>query len=183
MRIAIPDIMTAQKSSNTEEEDLKFQKKEWVFQRVVWMIMLVIVVLAVIGVFGNGPIAKAEAGNPQDLLHIKYDRIVRERAQTGSLVTINLNRSAILRQTGDTLIHLWISQDWVHSMGLTSTTPYPARTSLNDSAIVFSFVAPYDSKSIKILFNWKPVEVGLQHGYIGLLLHPNIYELSTFVLP
>lgn len=183
MRIAIPDIMTAQKSSSTEEEDLQFQKKEWVFQRVVWMIMLVIVVLAIIGVFGNGPIARAEAGGTQEILHIKYDRIVRERSRTETLVTINLNRSEVLRQTGDTLIHLWISQDLVHSMGLTTTTPYPVRTSLNDTAIVFSFITPYDSRSIKILFDWKPVDIGMQHGYIGLLSHPDVYAIRTLVLP
>jgi hypothetical protein len=34
------------------EEHLDFQRKQWVFQRVAWFVMLAVVVLGLLGLFG-----------------------------------------------------------------------------------------------------------------------------------
>jgi hypothetical protein len=45
----------------TVGEDLQFQRKWWVFERVIWILFSLILVLDIAGVFGRGPVAKAEA--------------------------------------------------------------------------------------------------------------------------
>ena len=57
-----PVTQSAPRVSNEIEvgEDLKFQRKWWRFENFAWILFTLIIVLDVAGLFGRGPIAKAE---------------------------------------------------------------------------------------------------------------------------
>ena len=58
-------------------EDLDFQRKWWRFENAVWVIFTLIIVLDLCGVFGRGPIAKAERHSADGSIDVKYERIER----------------------------------------------------------------------------------------------------------
>ena len=64
-------------------EDLDFQRKWWRFEKIVWVLFLIIVLLDIAGVFGRGPVAKAHARTSRGLMTIDYQRI--ERFSTPSI--------------------------------------------------------------------------------------------------
>ncbi len=82
-------------------EDLDFQRKWWRFENAAWVIFTLIIVLDLCGLFGRGPIAKAERRSADGSIDVKYERI--ERTDSPSILTVQFAQSAI--QNGK--IHLY----------------------------------------------------------------------------
>ena len=59
------------------DQDLDFQKKEWRLQRIGWGIMALLIVAALLGLTGSGPLARATSGDAGALLQVEYSRFVR----------------------------------------------------------------------------------------------------------
>lgn len=70
-------------------EDLNFQRKWWVFERLVWVFFLLILVADFLGVFGRGWAAKAEMSNAGHTLTVDYERVMR--GGTPSTMTLHLS--------------------------------------------------------------------------------------------
>ena len=88
-------------------EDLDFQRKWWRFENAAWVIFTLIIVLDLAGLFGRGPIAKAERRSADGTIDVKYERI--ERTDSPSILTVQFAQSAI--QNGK--IHLYVSNSLV----------------------------------------------------------------------
>ena len=74
-------------------EDLDFQRKWWRFENAAWVVFTLIIVLDLAGLFGRGPIAKAERHSADGAMDVKYERI--ERTNSPSILTIQFAQSAI----------------------------------------------------------------------------------------
>jgi hypothetical protein len=74
-------------------ENLDFQRKWWRFENVAWAIFTLIVFLDLSGLFGRGPLAKAERRTTDGTIEMKYERI--ERTGSPSIMTIQFGQSAI----------------------------------------------------------------------------------------
>ena len=74
-------------------ENLDFQRKWWRFENVVWVFFTLIILLDLAGLFGRGPIAKAERRSADGTIDVKYERI--ERTDSPSILTIDFGPSAI----------------------------------------------------------------------------------------
>ena len=53
-------------------EDLDFQRKWWRFENAAWVFFTLIIILDLCGLFGRGPIAKAERHTADGTLDVKY---------------------------------------------------------------------------------------------------------------
>ena len=94
-------------------EDLDFQRKWWRFENAAWVFFTLIIILDLCGLFGRGPIAKAERHTADGTLDVKYERI--ERTDSPSILSISFGQSAI--QDGKfafTSATAWLSR-WEHS--------------------------------------------------------------------
>ena len=65
-------------------EDIEFQKKEWNWARLGWVLMLIIALAGLLGLFGQGPLSKstARAGG----IEVEYERcaqFLRDSTETG----------------------------------------------------------------------------------------------------
>ncbi len=58
-------------------EDPEFQRKWWKFERAVWVIFSILVLLDLCGAFGRGPLAKAHKASPDGAMDVTYERIER----------------------------------------------------------------------------------------------------------
>ena len=85
-------------------EDLEFQRKWWRFENAAWMVFTLIIVLDLSGLFGRGPLAKAQRHAADGTIDVKYERI--ERTGSPSIMTIQFGPSAIK----DGRIQLYIRQ-------------------------------------------------------------------------
>ncbi len=67
-------------------EDMRFQRAEWRVQRIGRLLMLAIVIAALAGVFGDGPLATRFHASGDGVLQVEYDRFVRVGASARLLV-------------------------------------------------------------------------------------------------
>ena len=61
------------------EEDLAFQDRSWRAQRVAWVLMSCLLVLAMLGLFGTGPLSSATVGEPGAPIWVEYERFGKFR--------------------------------------------------------------------------------------------------------
>ena len=59
------------------EQDLGFEERAWRVQRVSWFIMFLVIALALIGLFGTGPLSSARTGSSGDEFSANYERFAR----------------------------------------------------------------------------------------------------------
>jgi hypothetical protein len=116
-------------------EDLDFQRKWWRFENAAWVIFTLIIVLDLAGLFGRGPIAKAERRSADGAMDIKYERI--ERTDSPSILTIQFAQSAIK----DGKIQLYVSNSLVKQLGTQRVIPAPQDTVIGEGGLTYTFPA------------------------------------------
>ncbi|MFK3772977.1 hypothetical protein [Pseudomonas sp. NPDC089406] len=64
------------------------QKRVWRFERVGWYVLVIIVLLALAGLFGNGPLSDAEVVSQDGQLKVQYQRLSRSGSTDNLFITI-----------------------------------------------------------------------------------------------
>src|ERR1700761_2289644 len=103
-------------------ENLDFQRKWWRFENMVWIFFTLIIVLDIAGLFGRGPIAKAERRAADGTIDVKYERI--ERTDSPSVLNIRIGPYEIV--VGKSKVN--ISESLVKSLGTQRVIPAPIET-------------------------------------------------------
>jgi hypothetical protein len=116
-------------------EDLEFQRKWWRFENAAWVFFTLIIVLDLSGLFGRGPLAKAERRTADGTIDVKYEYI--ERTDSPSIMTIQFGPSAI----HDGKIHLYIDDSLVKPLGTQRVIPAPQDTLVGDGGLTYTFPA------------------------------------------
>lgn len=155
-------------------EDLPFQRRWWVFERVVWAFFLVIIVCDVAGLFGRGWLAKAKAATPDGSLSIDYERI--ERASTPSTMLLHFG-STVIRQGH---VKVYVSDSVVKGLGAVRIAPQPAISAVGQGGITYTFAATTSPAEAEIQL--EPTEVGRHHFRLQVADQPPI-DASVFVVP
>jgi hypothetical protein len=114
-------------------EDLEFQRKWWRFEKAIWVLFILILVLDLAGVFGRGPVAKAHVITPGGAMIVDYERI--ERFSTPSILTIHFGPSAV----HDGKIQLWVSDTITKSLGNQRIVPQPVTSTIGNGGILYTF--------------------------------------------
>ncbi len=70
------------------ENDHAFQCRMWTIQRYGWVIIALIVITALLGLFGSGPLSTVTVGTSSTALQLRYDRFVRSQAPTNLYITL-----------------------------------------------------------------------------------------------
>jgi hypothetical protein len=136
-------------------EDIEFQRRWWRFEKGVWVIFVLIVLLDLAGAFGRGPLAKAHANSRGGTMVIDYERI--ERFSTPSILTIHFGPSAV--ENGK--IQLWVSDSVVKELGNQRVVPEPAASVIGNGGILYTFDATSLPDSVE--FALQPSHPGVAH--------------------
>ncbi|MDH2184688.1 hypothetical protein N5K35_13325 [Pseudomonas sp. GD03651] len=64
------------------------QKRVWRFERVGWYVLVIIVLLALAGLFGDGPLSDAEVVSQDGRLKVEYQRLSRSGTTDNLFITI-----------------------------------------------------------------------------------------------
>jgi hypothetical protein len=155
-------------------EDLDFQRKWWRFENLVWLIFSVIIVLDLCGLFGRGPLAKAERRAGDGTIDVKYERI--ERTESPSILTIRFGQSAIV----DGKIKLYVSQSLVQGLGTQRVIPAPLASEVGKGGLTYTFLASNPPASVDLAL--QPSSPGVYDFTIGVAGAEPLHA-KVFVVP
>jgi hypothetical protein len=141
-------------------EDLEFQRKWWAFEKLVWTFFGVVLLLALLGVFGRGWLAKAERRSADGGLTLKYDRI--QRTGTPSDLSVIFGPNAI--RNGQ--VRLFVSESVINKLGAQRISPQPAKSTLGDGGVVYTFEA--NGRPATVVFALEPSGPGSFAYRVGL---------------
>ncbi|WAJ39847.1 hypothetical protein OU800_11670 [Pseudomonas sp. GOM7] len=82
-------------------ENMPLQIRGWQIERVGWYGLLLLVALALAGLFSKGPLSDARLASPRGELQVHYQRFMRNGAS--SLLLVRLPRAAALELGGELL--------------------------------------------------------------------------------
>jgi len=136
-------------------EDLDFQERWWKFENVVWSIFAVLLVMDLLGVFGRGVLAKAQASTPDGALLVKYERI--ERTLTPSVMRIDFQPGAA--HAG--VYKLYVSASVIQELGNQRIAPEPQVSAVGDGGYVYTFPALGQPASVSL--SLEPASPGIYH--------------------
>jgi hypothetical protein len=156
-------------------QDIAFHHRLWVVQRVGWIVALLIIALALGGLFGGGPLSDVRAGDAA--LTIEYDRFMRRDSPTE--IRIDAQPSA------ENEIRIAFTRDYIHEMRVDSILPYPQRVETLAGEVLFVFRIAPQARSARITINAMPLHVGSLQGRVRIVGDANApsIPLDQFVWP
>jgi hypothetical protein len=160
--------------SHEIDEDLEFERREWVVQRVAWVICLLILVAGFIGLLGSGPLSQAETSAGP--LTLEYDRFVRKISPT--VFHLRIDSSAAVDQR----IGVWLDQAVVDKFDIAQIIPEPVDAEAGSDRVVYYFGVAESAPISEITFDVQPSEAGMTRSRLGLVDGPEI-DFDQLIYP
>jgi hypothetical protein len=157
---------------NGLNEPLPFQRREWLWQRIGWVAMALVIIAGALGLFGDGPLARRELSNAA--LRVEYDALLHRDAQTTWVMTP-------LTPPRDGRFRLTLDANWARHFRIDDIEPRPRSTELSGGRWAYEFRAQ-DGRATPILFHVEPRSPGRFRGSVQLDGAPPI-ALTQFVYP
>jgi hypothetical protein len=144
-------------------EDLDFQEKWWKFENAVWWFFGFLIVCDLLGVFGRGVLAMAEAKTPDGALDMKYERI--ERTMTPSVLRLYFAPNAV----HDGKYKLYVSASLVQELGNQRIAPQPEVSAVGDGGFIYTFPALGQPATVSLSLEPSapgiyPIKIGVPGG-------------------
>lgn len=146
-------------------EDMRFQRRYWLFERIGWTILLLIMAAAAAGTFAGGPLSAA--GSAGDGFDATYERFGRRGVDTS--LSVNLASSRTL---------------WVQGMDgfdVLAVEPRPATVRSERDGLAYDFTP--GAGAVVATFRLKPRAWGLQRVGIAATPDARPVPLDIFVYP
>lgn len=156
------------------EQDLSFERRELLAERIGWAAMALVIAGALVGVFGAGPLSPAtvEAGD----LSLTYERFGRRGGPT--TLTFDVAPGA----SGQKELTLWLSAAYLEGVRLGAITPQPERVTLAGDRIEYSFALADADEPLRISFDLSSDTLGALTAQAGILGGPTV-ELRQYFWP
>ncbi|MGQ0815806.1 MAG: hypothetical protein ACT4O1_15330 [Gemmatimonadota bacterium] len=154
-------------------EDLAFLRKDWRVQRIGWVVVALIILLGLVGVFGRGPAAHKQIGDPRTLA-ASFDGVVRHGALTEVTVTVGDFQP-------DSVFRLFLSGEYLRSFEIVDIIPEPSAAGLSGHFVFYEFRRTTRGP-VNVVFHINPDGYWQQVGRIGLA-GTGPLRFSQFVLP
>lgn len=151
------------------EQDLNFQKKEWVVQRAGWFIIACLVLMAITGLFGSGFLSQGSIQKENGILY--YDKFLRYQTHDDFKIDA----------FGSQPVKVWVSGEYFDHFEIESITPYPASVKLHENGYLYTFEPAEDVAAVRIKFNLKIESIGFLRGKIKI--NETAFEFKQFIYP
>jgi hypothetical protein len=155
------------------DQDMPVQRRTWVVQRVGWVAMSLLVLAALTGLCGGGPLSAIETRDDSGRLRIAYERFVRY----GSAATLRIWLHP--ESPGELLLH--VDRALLDAGSVRSMVPEPTEATAAGAHTVLRYRAVGgEPLLIRIAIEYE--KVGLVRGRIALA-GAGAARLSQFVYP
>ncbi len=118
------------KSSLEIEEDLALHETGWIIQRIGWALMLVFLVCALLGLFGNGTLSETKLS--AEGTTVRYNKYLRSESDTELEIVTNDVRGEI---------RVELSPDFIKLYKLDRLVPQPSSQKIQDGYTILEFSA------------------------------------------
>lgn len=147
------------------DEDLQFQRKEWIFQRIGVTVMGIFVIAALLGLTGmGGPLSHASAGERGGPLSIEYERIVRR----GAKATLKLH----VRSDPPGFIQFWVAAPYLEDVIVDYVVPAPETVTVERGRHVYTIRAA--SPEVTLTVEMEHQRFGRLDGEVGIVGGPAV---------
>lgn len=106
--------MAATRRAESERSDAEYQERQWRYQRIGWVVIAALLVAALAGLFGRGPLSRGHTESRS--LRLEYPRITRMEAP--ATFEFELMDSGSGRD-----LALWLDQSFLEAFEITRTVP------------------------------------------------------------
>jgi hypothetical protein len=157
-------------------QDLDFQRKEWQAQRIGWVVMALIALAALVGLTGNGVLARATAGDPADPLRLEYARF--DRMESPSTLEVQIAGDAVEGEQIDVLI----DRDYIQGVLIERVVPEPQEVRSAADGLLYVFAVDEPGQPVTVSFDLRHTSFGAKSGQIALVDGPAL-EFGQLVYP
>lgn len=144
------------------DHDLRFQKREWAFERVAWVAMALLVLAGLLGLLGRGPMSNQTAASPDGTVTVEYERFLNHRAST--TITVRVSGDVTVGRT----FRLAINQDFLQGIQIIQITPTPDSTEAGEGRHLFVFNAADPGRATVVVIHLEPEGPTTLHGRISV---------------
>jgi hypothetical protein len=145
----------------------------WVFERIGWLAMAVVLIAAAAGLFGNGWLSEREVSAGGGALTARYPRFCRAHAP------LELTVEWLPRQEQTAL---WISRPYLDGFEIAEIRPTPSGMAVDGDRMHYTFRTAKPHAPVSVTFMLKPKRGGSSIGRVGLEDELDV-EIRHFVFP
>jgi hypothetical protein len=142
------------------QQDESFQKSEWQIQRVGWATWAAIVIAALAGLLGTGPLSHANSSASDGSLSIQYDRFLHYHQPTAIEVLVNS------RGAGGEPLRLKLSRSFLDRIQMLRIEPEPEEQSVATDGVIYAFTQDGAPELSKVLFHFEYEKFGKTKGSV-----------------
>jgi hypothetical protein len=145
-------------------EDLEFQRRSWVLQRVGWVVMGLVVLAALLGLFGGtGSLGGAKAGSEDAVMSVSYERFLRFMKPT----TLQIRLSPEAGTEGE--VTVWLDREYLEGMQVQQVTPQPDSAEAGPDRLTYVFKVDDPNGPTAVTFDLLPQQkIGPLKGRAGI---------------
>lgn len=157
-------------------QDLDFQRRTWVVERVGWGVMALTVLAALLGLFGPGLFNNATAGSKKARLWLEYKRFGRFQAPTTVQIHLGPNVGS------DGKMRVLLNRDYLNGMQIQQVTPPPESVEAGSKQLTYIFQVAEPNQPTAVTFHLQTQQIGLLSGQVGLSREQPL-RFSQFIYP
>ncbi len=154
------------------DQNLDFQRVEWKIERIGWVVMALILLAALLGLFGaEGPLSDSVAGQQEGPFWVHYNRFGHMIANSGFNIYIDPSQL----NTGSQ-VRLSMEGDFRAAYQVRAVNPQPSQViSAGRNQLIYVFNVQPSASPVKIDFFVESRRMGLQNIQIGVEGGPSVH--------
>lgn len=133
-------------------EQMDFQHSDWVAERIGWAVVAIIVIVALSGLLGFGPLAAATASDASHRLSVDYDRFQRVTVTTHFTFRV---------AGGASPLELRLGPDFSSEFEIDSVQPAPLHSTQGPDGLTLTFAPPANGGVFTAVMWCRPRHFGL----------------------
>lgn len=150
------------------DQDLRFQDREWKIQRLGWVAILLLVVLALLGLFGTGPLSTATASDADGPLSVDYQRFIRHGGRT--TLTIRVGNDYLAGNE----VEVSLTDTYLDGVEVQQITPQPQEVRAGDGELIYVFAVEDMTQPFEVSFSLRPQHIGRLSGEASITDGPTV---------
>lgn len=132
-------------------QDLDFQRREWLVQKIGWGFMFLFLAAAMTGFFGAGPASTSTAGDQGSALWVDYERFGRR----GASITMRVHARPAAGE-----FKLLVDRGYMEAVRVQQITPEPASHEVSGAWLIYTFQAAEPGAETAVTFELQGEQVG-----------------------
>lgn len=156
-------------------QDLDLERREWRAERLGWMLFALVIVAAILGLFGRGLRTSVARESPDGALTVEYDRFGRRGLQND--VTVET------ASAGGDEVGLLVSERFLEEMRVEGVLPEPESTSVQGDDILYRFGVTEPGRPLKLRLSVTPETPWTHSGTLRLEGSEERVSISQFIYP